>query len=92
MLQKRLGRNRLQRPPRQMGEHLLQASPGRQEEEREHRLSSRPFLKWGCAAQPCLDALSHMPEKRVDGYKAPCAVSCEMGSMPRASWALLSFI
>ena len=50
MLQKRLGRNRLQRPPRQTGEHLLQASPGRQEEEREHRLSSRPFLKWGCAA------------------------------------------
>lgn len=71
-----------------MGEHLLQASPGRQEEEKEHGLSGHPFLKGGCATPALPDAPSHMPEKRVNGYKTLRAISRETGHTPRASWAL----
>lgn len=66
MLQKRLGRNRLQRPPRQMGEHLLQASPGRQEEEREHRLEQPTLPKSGdVQPSPAWMPLTHAREKVV---------------------------
>lgn len=91
MLQQCLGRRRLQRPTRQTGEHLLQASPGHQEEEKEHGLSGHPFLKGRRAALALPDAPSHMPEKRVNGYKTPRAVSRETGLMPRASWALWTY-
>ena len=41
------------------------------------------LLKVGmCRPRPCLEALSHMPEERVNGYKTPCALSHETGGMP----------